>query len=91
MLWGIAFEIAFAAAVVYLPPLQSVFGTASLRALEVAPLAAFPISCGAPTRSGAGRSGGDQNQHNPKPVTTTRLRQAKGRLVNPLLLGENPG
>jgi calcium-translocating P-type ATPase len=30
LLWGIAFELVFAAAVVYLPPLQSVFGTAAL-------------------------------------------------------------
>jgi hypothetical protein len=30
LLWGIAFELVFAAAVIYLPPLQSVFGTASL-------------------------------------------------------------
>jgi hypothetical protein len=29
---GIAFELAFAATVIYLPPLQSVFGTASLSA-----------------------------------------------------------
>ncbi len=43
LLWGIAFEIAFAAAVVYRPPLQSVFGTAALSAVDVAPLLAFPI------------------------------------------------
>jgi magnesium-transporting ATPase (P-type) len=36
LLWGIAFEIAFAAAVIYLPPLQSVFGTASLSAPDAA-------------------------------------------------------
>jgi calcium-translocating P-type ATPase len=30
LLWGIAFEVAFAAAVIYLPILQQVFGTASL-------------------------------------------------------------
>ena len=43
LLWGIAFEIAFAAAVIYLPPLQSVFGTASLSAFDLAPLVAFPL------------------------------------------------
>ncbi|MHB1569663.1 MAG: cation-translocating P-type ATPase [Solirubrobacteraceae bacterium] len=43
LLWGIAFEIAFAAAVIYLPPLQSAFGTASLNPLDLAPLAAFPV------------------------------------------------
>ena len=30
LLWGIAFELVFTAAVIYAPPLQSVFGTASL-------------------------------------------------------------
>jgi magnesium-transporting ATPase (P-type) len=30
LLWGIAFELVFTAAVIYLPPLQSVFGTAAL-------------------------------------------------------------
>ena len=30
LLWGIAFELVFAAALIYLPPLQAVFGTASL-------------------------------------------------------------
>ncbi|MBN9110774.1 MAG: cation-transporting P-type ATPase [Pseudonocardia sp.] len=30
LLWGIAFELAFAAALVYVPPLQDVFGTAAL-------------------------------------------------------------
>ena len=43
LLWGIVFEIAFAAAVIYLPPLQSVFGTASLSVLDLVPLATFPI------------------------------------------------
>ena len=43
LLWGILFEIAFAAAVIYLPPLQSVFGTAGLSLPDLAPLAAFPI------------------------------------------------
>jgi calcium-translocating P-type ATPase len=43
LLWGIAFEIAFAAAVVYTPTLQTAFGTAALGWRELAPLAAFPI------------------------------------------------
>jgi calcium-translocating P-type ATPase len=43
LLWGIAFELAFAAAVVYLPPLQQVFGTAPLGPEELAVLAAFPV------------------------------------------------
>ncbi len=30
LLWGIAFELVFAAAVVYLPPLQNVFSTAAV-------------------------------------------------------------
>jgi calcium-translocating P-type ATPase len=43
LLWGIAFEIAFAAAVIYLPPLQSVFATAPLGGAELAMLATFPV------------------------------------------------
>jgi magnesium-transporting ATPase (P-type) len=43
LLWGIAFELAFAAAVVYLPPLQRVFGTAPLGLPELAVLAVFPV------------------------------------------------
>jgi calcium-translocating P-type ATPase len=43
LLWGIAFELAFAAAVVYLPPLQHIFGTAPLGVSELALLSMFPI------------------------------------------------
>ena len=43
LLWGIAFELAFAAAVIYLPPLQDIFHTASLGAAELAVLATFPV------------------------------------------------
>ncbi len=43
LLSGIAFEIAFAAAIIYLPPLQDIFGTAALGWQELAPLAAFPL------------------------------------------------
>jgi calcium-translocating P-type ATPase len=42
LLWGIAFEIVFAAAIVYLPPLQDVFHTAALGPAELALLATFP-------------------------------------------------
>jgi magnesium-transporting ATPase (P-type) len=43
LLWGIAFELAFAAAVIYLPTLQAAFGTAPLGAAELAVLATFPF------------------------------------------------
>jgi magnesium-transporting ATPase (P-type) len=43
LLWGIAFELAFTAAVVYLPPLQQVFGTAPLGLSELTVLSVFPI------------------------------------------------
>ena len=43
LLWGIAFEIALAAAVVYLPPLQDVFGTGALGVPELALLANLPL------------------------------------------------
>jgi calcium-translocating P-type ATPase len=42
LLWGILSEIAFLAALVYLPPLQHVFGTAALQPVELALLATFP-------------------------------------------------
>lgn len=47
LLWGVAFELVFAAAVIYLPPLQDVFGTAALPASYLLPLIAMvPIVWG---------------------------------------------
>ncbi|MGE5746719.1 MAG: cation transporting ATPase C-terminal domain-containing protein, partial [Solirubrobacterales bacterium] len=43
LLWGIAFELLFAAGLVYLPPLQDVFGTAALSARYVLLLTIFPF------------------------------------------------
>jgi calcium-translocating P-type ATPase len=43
LLWGIASEIVFVAALVYLPPLQRVFATAPLGGVELAILLAFPV------------------------------------------------
>jgi calcium-translocating P-type ATPase len=43
LLAGIAFELAFAAALIYLPPLQALFGTAALGVPELALLATFPV------------------------------------------------
>jgi calcium-translocating P-type ATPase len=43
LLWGILFELVFAAAVVYLPPLQEVFGTASLGLDEILFVLPFAI------------------------------------------------
>ena len=43
LLWGIAFELAFTAALVYLPPLQPIFHTAPLGPLELATLLPFPL------------------------------------------------
>src|SRR6266699_3328130 len=54
LLAGIAVALAFAAAVVYLPALQSVFGTAALSPANSRPWPRSPSSCGAPTRSGGG-------------------------------------
>jgi calcium-translocating P-type ATPase len=42
LLWGIAFELVFAAALIYLPPLQTLFGTESLGLDELMLLALFP-------------------------------------------------
>ncbi|HEY5540271.1 MAG TPA: cation-transporting P-type ATPase [Coriobacteriia bacterium] len=41
LLWGIAAELTFQAAIVYLPPLQAVFSTASMSGMEWLVLAAF--------------------------------------------------
>ena len=43
LLWGIAFELAFAGVLVYVPFLQDVFGTAALGPAELALLASFPF------------------------------------------------
>lgn len=43
LLGGIAFELVFAAAVIYLPPLQAVFGTAALNPAHLAFLVPFPV------------------------------------------------
>ena len=43
LIWGILFELAFAAAVVYVPPLQDIFHTAGLDAPELLLLATFPV------------------------------------------------
>nr|BFE71884.1 hypothetical protein GCM10020092_051850 [Actinoplanes digitatis] len=43
LLWGIAFELLFTAAVVYAPPLQHVFGTAALGWSHLALIAPFPL------------------------------------------------
>jgi calcium-translocating P-type ATPase len=43
LLWGIAFELVFAAAIIYVPFLQPIFHTAPLGATELAILATFPV------------------------------------------------
>ncbi len=43
LLGGIAFELVFAAALIYLPPLQALFGTAALPAWVVAMLVPMPV------------------------------------------------
>jgi hypothetical protein len=43
LLAGIAFELVFAAAVIYLPPLQSIFGTAALPGRVLALLIPMPL------------------------------------------------
>ena len=43
LIGGIAFELAFAAALIYVPPLQSLFHTAALGLPELALLAFFPV------------------------------------------------
>ena len=43
LLRGVAFVAAFAAAIIYLPPLQSIFKTAALPAHDLLLLASFPV------------------------------------------------
>jgi len=43
LLWGLASEIVFTAAILYLPPFQRVFGTAPLGPVELGILAVFPL------------------------------------------------
>lgn len=43
LLWGIAFELVFAATVVYFPPLQTAFGTRSLALVDLLFIAPFPF------------------------------------------------
>jgi calcium-translocating P-type ATPase len=43
LLWGICSEIAFAAALVFVPPLQHIFGTAAISLTDVGVLLPFPI------------------------------------------------
>ena len=42
LLWGIGFELAIAAALLYPPPLQAVFGTTALSVPELLLLVTFP-------------------------------------------------
>jgi calcium-translocating P-type ATPase len=65
LLWGILFEVAFAAALIYLPPLQPVFHTAALGPVDLAILAPFPfIVWGADElRRARRRSRAAQTQH----------------------------
>ena len=43
LLWGIAFEIAFTAAIVYVPALQGLFGTAALAPMRCCSPLPFPL------------------------------------------------
>jgi hypothetical protein len=53
LLWGIAFELALAATIIYLPPLQDLLDTAARSPTMVASRSRSHSSCGAPTSSGA--------------------------------------
>ncbi len=43
LLGGIVFELVFAAALIYLPPLQTLFGTAALPAWVIAMMLPMPV------------------------------------------------
>jgi len=74
LLWGILSELVFAAALVYAPPLQHLFGTASLGPVELAILAAFP-----PVVWGADELRRARLRH--RPAQRARTRQAGRRRV----------
>jgi magnesium-transporting ATPase (P-type) len=73
LLWGIAFELAFAAAIVWLPPLQDVFGTRPPDAALLPILVAFPVIVWA-IDAVVGRSGpaGDYGSHARQPTDVAR-------------------
>jgi len=43
LLWGVLFEVAFAAALIVVPPLRDVFGTATPQLWQLALLLPFPV------------------------------------------------
>ena len=65
LLWGIAFELAFAAVVIYVPPLQAIFGTDDLGAASCCRCSPSRSSCGGPTSSGAGGCAGAEGAGGP--------------------------
>ena len=68
LLWGIAFEVAFTAAIVYVPWLQGIFGTRPLGAHEVGVLLTFPLVVwGADELRRAWRRRHEPGQHGPLP------------------------
>ncbi len=75
LLWGIAFELLFAAAVIYVPALQTAFGTQGLAVEDLAFIAPFRSSSGERTSGGEhGCGGGDDRgappvQPHPYPPT----------------------
>jgi calcium-translocating P-type ATPase len=94
LLWGIAFEIAFAAALIYVPFLQALFGTAALGPTELALLAVFPfIVWGADELRRAHRRGRAHTPApNPPPLAPDRRRRpSAGRRRGPRPLGHVDG
>jgi magnesium-transporting ATPase (P-type) len=73
LLAGIVFELAFAAAIVYVTVLQAPFGTRSLGPAELAFIAPFQSSPGPPTSSVGGRPGdGSSPRSSPQRVPRRR-------------------
>ncbi|HVW18916.1 MAG TPA: HAD-IC family P-type ATPase, partial [Solirubrobacteraceae bacterium] len=78
LLWGMAFEVAFAVAVIWLPPLQDAFGTKGLTGIDLLLLAPFPfVVWGADElrrarrRARAGHSGGGSSPPGVKPAAAS--------------------
>jgi magnesium-transporting ATPase (P-type) len=82
LLWGIVFELVFAAALIYFPPLQAVFGTRPLGLGDLAILATFPfIVWGIDElrrwRSRRGSSSDSLRMRSTSPLPPTRTRRSR--------------
>ncbi|WP_222721348.1 HAD-IC family P-type ATPase [Actinomadura sp. HBU206391] len=90
LLWGIAFELAFTALLVYVPAFQHIFGTTALQPGVLGLIATFPSSCGVSTSYTVGSSDvASRRRHRDLACAETR-RYAVGSDGSPVLRGSPP-